>query len=65
MSATIDPSHFAKYFSSPVGGVLCPAPVLDIEKLTNFQVKEFYINQLKQLGTVGILLYFFFLPYEY
>lgn len=64
MSATIDPTHFAKYFSLPIGNVLCPAPVLDIEKLTNFKVGEFYINQLKLLGTVcfsiGFVIYGYF-----
>lgn len=51
MSATIDPAHFAKYFSLPIGDRLYPAPVLEVEKSTNFKVEVFYINALGELGS--------------
>ncbi|KAK3926135.1 putative ATP-dependent RNA helicase spindle-E [Frankliniella fusca] len=52
MSATIDPIHFAKYFSLPVGGELIPAPVLEVDDSSPYKVEEYYIEQLEQLGTL-------------
>lgn len=50
MSATIDPSHFARYFPLPIGNILSPAPILEVEKDTNYTITHFYIEQLSKLA---------------
>lgn len=52
MSATIEPSHFAKYFSLPLGDILVPAPVLEIQQHTPFKVDEYFIEKLSPLGNI-------------
>ncbi|XP_034239304.1 probable ATP-dependent RNA helicase spindle-E [Thrips palmi] len=51
MSATIDPTHFARYFSLPIGDRLYPAPILEVEKFSRYTVSHYYINQLQKLGS--------------
>ncbi|KAL2743188.1 putative ATP-dependent RNA helicase spindle-E isoform X1 [Vespula maculifrons] len=50
MSATFNVEKFAKYFSSPVGNKLEPAPVIDIAKRTYFNINIYYLCQLGMLG---------------
>ncbi|XP_078671642.1 ATP-dependent RNA helicase TDRD9-like isoform X2 [Branchiostoma floridae x Branchiostoma belcheri] len=49
MSATLDSSMFAGYFSIPVRGELAPAPVVTVEGRL-FPVTEFYVEDLAPLG---------------
>ena len=51
MSATIDSKLFAEYFSVPIGDELSPAPVLSVQGRT-YEVNEFYLDDLRQLGEV-------------
>ncbi|OAD56842.1 putative ATP-dependent RNA helicase spindle-E [Eufriesea mexicana] len=52
MSATFEVEKFAKYFSSPVGNELVPAPVIDISKKTYFNVGIYYLCQMGALGPI-------------
>ncbi|KAK9299728.1 hypothetical protein QLX08_007354 [Tetragonisca angustula] len=52
MSATFDVERFAKYFSSPVGNKLIPAPIIDISKKTFFNVGIYYLCQMGALGQI-------------
>ncbi|XP_068981713.1 probable ATP-dependent RNA helicase spindle-E [Bombus flavifrons] len=52
MSATFDVERFAKYFSSPVGNKLVPAPIIDIPKKTFFNVGIYYLCQMVTLGPI-------------
>lgn len=58
MSATFDVERFAKYFSSPVGNKLVPAPIIDIPKKTFFNVGIYYLCQMVTLGLVNISCYY-------
>ncbi|XP_064649764.1 ATP-dependent RNA helicase TDRD9-like [Lineus longissimus] len=49
MSATFDSDMFAQYYSIPIRGKLESAPVISVEGRV-FDVKEFYIEDLKVLG---------------
>ena len=53
MSATFDTKKFAEYFAIPVRGVLEPAPIVSVEG-RQYQVSEYYIEDLKPLGLVRI-----------
>ncbi|KAI4485731.1 hypothetical protein M0802_012565 [Mischocyttarus mexicanus] len=50
MSATFNVKKFAKYFSSPVGNKLEPAPIIDIGKKNMYNTKIYYLCQLGMLG---------------
>lgn len=52
MSATFDVERFAKYFSSPVGNKLIPAPIIDIPKKRFFNVGIYYLCQMGALGPI-------------
>lgn len=52
MSATFEVEKFAKYFSSPVGNKLVPAPIIDIPKKTLFNVGIYYLCQMTVLGPI-------------
>ncbi|XP_035669550.1 ATP-dependent RNA helicase TDRD9-like [Branchiostoma floridae] len=54
MSATLDSSMFAGYFSIPVRGELAPAPVVTVEGRL-FPVTEFYVEDLAPLGPLPVL----------
>lgn len=54
MSATFEVEKFAKYFSSPVGNKLVPAPIIDIPKKTLFNVGIYYLCQMTVLGPVNV-----------
>lgn len=58
MSATFEVEKFAKYFSSPVGNKLVPAPIIDIPKKTLFNVGIYYLCQMTVLGPVNVLYYY-------
>ncbi|KAK4320242.1 hypothetical protein Pmani_008893 [Petrolisthes manimaculis] len=49
MSATIDASKFAKYFSTPVLGHLLPAPVISAGSATVHPIQTFYLEDLSPL----------------
>ncbi|CAN8000514.1 unnamed protein product [Ixodes hexagonus] len=51
MSATIDVSYFAEYFSTSFFNKLEPAPVVEIPGKM-MAVKEYYINSLRTLGEI-------------
>ncbi|XP_069986926.1 ATP-dependent RNA helicase TDRD9 [Penaeus vannamei] len=46
MSATIDTSKFANYFSTPVMGNLVPAPVVSVGDNTLFKIQFYYLESL-------------------
>ncbi|XP_047483544.1 ATP-dependent RNA helicase TDRD9-like isoform X2 [Penaeus chinensis] len=46
MSATIDTSKFASYFSTPVMGNLVPAPVVSVGDNTLFKIQFYYLESL-------------------
>ncbi|XP_012273782.1 probable ATP-dependent RNA helicase spindle-E [Orussus abietinus] len=50
MSATFNVGKFSKYFSSPLKNKLSPAPIIDIEKKSYFNVSTYYLCQMAQLG---------------
>lgn len=52
MSATIDVTYFAEYFSTSFFNKLEPAPVVEIPGKM-MAVKEYYINSLRTLGEVS------------
>lgn len=49
MSATIDASKFAKYFSTPMQGHLLPAPVISAGAASVHPIQTFYLNDLATL----------------
>jgi HrpA-like RNA helicase len=51
MSATIDSDLFASYFARPIGGKKEKAPVYSVVGHT-FDVAEYYLDDLEQLGPV-------------
>jgi HrpA-like RNA helicase len=53
MSATIDSDLFASYFARPIGGKKEKAPVYKVVGRT-FDVAEYYLDDLQQLGPVCI-----------
>ena len=55
MSATIDSDLFAGYFSRPVGGKSEKAPVYKVQGQI-YDVAEFYLEDLAELGAVCTLL---------
>lgn len=54
MSATISETRFAKYFSSPVGNNLVPAPTIKMEDKRAFEIRTYYLDELDNLGMVSI-----------
>ncbi|XP_076750927.1 tudor domain containing 9 protein spindle E [Xylocopa sonorina] len=52
MSATFEVERFAKYFSSPVGNKLVPAPIIDIPKKPFFNIAIYYLCQMAALGPI-------------
>lgn len=55
MSATMEGDVFADYFSVKVAGHLLPAPIVLVEGRM-YTVTEFYLDDLKQLGSVSLCL---------
>lgn len=55
MSATVDSAKFAAYFQKLVLGQFQPAPVISINRNTNFVVQTHYLNELSTLGEVNII----------
>ena len=57
MSATFNVERFAEYFSSPVMNRLDPAPVINLDALTDkkamYTISEYYLCQLGILGPVS------------
>jgi HrpA-like RNA helicase len=65
MSATMNCEEFARYFSLPVGSVLEPAPVVNVEGQV-FKVSQFFADDLQPLGRVGNCAYsVFFILHTY
>lgn len=54
MSATIDITKFARYFSTKVEHNLIPAPVITIPEKRNFEIRTYYLDDIKNLGNVSI-----------
>jgi len=54
MSATLEQALFANYFARPVAGRPESAPVVKLDGRT-FDVAEYYLEDLKDLGPVGWL----------
>ncbi|KYN35997.1 putative ATP-dependent RNA helicase spindle-E [Trachymyrmex septentrionalis] len=52
MSATINVIKFAKYFSSIVENELIPAPILKIPGKKNFEIRTYYLDEIKNLGSI-------------
>ena len=52
MSATINADLFAAYFAQPLGEHLEPAPIFKIEEKLQYEVKNYYIEDLAPLGEV-------------
>ncbi|KAG5328427.1 SPNE helicase, partial [Acromyrmex charruanus] len=52
MSATINVIKFAKYFSSIVENELIPAPILKIPRKKNFEIRTYYLDEIKNLGSI-------------
>lgn len=52
MSATFDSDMFSQYFAWPVGGQLEKAPVMIVEG-RSYEVAEYYLEDLKELGRVS------------
>lgn len=49
--------QFAEYFSYYDGGpdgVLRPAPVIKVDKKSNFKIKKFYLDDLAKLNPVSV-----------
>lgn len=53
MSATIDVTKFARYFSSKVENDLIPAPIINIPEKRNFEIRTYYLDEIKNLGNVS------------
>ena len=51
MSATMNSDDFSHYFSTPVMGLLEPAPVVNVEGQV-FKVSQFFADALSPLGKV-------------
>lgn len=55
MSATINCQRFANYFSTPVANrQLAPAPVIDLEKRSQYTVKQYYLCQLDRVLAASV-----------
>ena len=52
MSATIEAPTFANYFKVPLNKTLVPAPIIDVDNASPFNVQEFYLCQLSRLNHV-------------
>ncbi|XP_029166028.1 probable ATP-dependent RNA helicase spindle-E [Nylanderia fulva] len=52
MSATIDVTRFAEYFSTRVGNKLMPAPIVKIPERRNFQICTYYLDDIENLGVI-------------
>lgn len=52
MSATIDTSKYAKYFSFPIKEAIVPAPVITIPKERFFEISIYYLCELVNLGPI-------------
>lgn len=55
MSATIDTSRFAEYFSLSINNQLVKAVVYDLGKLHNYPVHEFYLDDLDKIGSSNVV----------
>jgi len=53
MSATINVTKFARYFSTKVENELIPAPIVKIPDKRNFEIRIYYLDEIKDLGTVS------------
>jgi len=53
MSATINVTKFARYFSTKVGNELISAPIIKIPDKRNFEIRIYYLDEIKDLGTVS------------
>ncbi|KAG4078989.1 hypothetical protein HA402_001644 [Bradysia odoriphaga] len=57
MSATIEAKEFAEYFSYYSGGpegVLTPAPVIKLDKKSNYKIREFFLDDLTKLNDMNM-----------
>jgi len=54
MSATIDVTKFARYFSTKVENDLIPAPIIKIPEKRNFEIRTYYLDEIINLGNVSI-----------
>ncbi|XP_071581113.1 probable ATP-dependent RNA helicase spindle-E [Temnothorax nylanderi] len=52
MSATIDVTKFARYFSTKVENKLIPAPVIEMPEIKKFQIHTYYLDDIKSIGTI-------------
>ncbi|XP_024872773.1 probable ATP-dependent RNA helicase spindle-E, partial [Temnothorax curvispinosus] len=52
MSATIDVTKFARYFSTKVENTLRPAPVIEISEKRNFQIRTYYLDEINDMGNI-------------
>ena len=65
MSATINAHLFAAYFAQPLGEDLEPAPIFKIEEKLQYEVKNYYIEDLAPLGSVRNFINFELLTSNY
>jgi ATP-dependent RNA helicase TDRD9 len=53
MSATIDASKFAKYYKFPIKTQELPAPIIFVDQRRQFEVREFYYDELGKIRPVS------------
>ncbi|XP_071580975.1 probable ATP-dependent RNA helicase spindle-E [Temnothorax nylanderi] len=52
MSATIDVTKFARYFSTEVGNNFIPAPIIEIPERRKFDINTYYLDEITTIGTI-------------
>ncbi|XP_011864372.1 PREDICTED: probable ATP-dependent RNA helicase spindle-E [Vollenhovia emeryi] len=52
MSATINVTKFARYFSTKVNNHLIPAPILKIPETRHFEIRTYYLDEIKNIGNI-------------
>ena len=50
MSATVETSKFADYFSTPVNGIFQPAPVIQVDSEQMFSVRVYYLDDINKIA---------------
>lgn len=53
MSATIDVTRFAEYFSTRIENELVPASIVKIPEKRNFKICTYYLDEIENLGAVS------------
>lgn len=58
MSATFDTEEFSNYFKLPNGpGRFKPAPTIDLKEARNFQIKQYYMEDIKLIANYATIDY--------